>query len=45
MVVGSNGMVIGRGENPINDSIEDNAAQAHIPLSEYIKWKKWNSPN
>ncbi|WP_192816485.1 hypothetical protein [Cupriavidus basilensis] len=45
VIVRSNGKVIGRDGKPIEGSIKYNAAQAHIPLSEYKKWKNWNSPN
>jgi len=45
VVVQSNGKVIGRDGKPIIGSISDNYEQAHIPLSEYSKWKTWNSPN
>jgi hypothetical protein len=36
--------VIGRDGQPINGSIQDNYDQAHIPLTEYENWKKWDSP-
>ena len=45
VVVRSNGKIIGRDGNPIKGSIADDPEQAHIPLSEYKKWKTWNSPN
>ncbi|WP_180296634.1 VENN motif pre-toxin domain-containing protein, partial [Snodgrassella alvi] len=45
VIVRYNGKVIGRDGKPINGSIADNAEKAHVPLSEYKKWKKWNSPN
>lgn len=45
VIVRHNGRVIGRDGKPIEGSIADNAEKAHIPLNEYRKWKKWNSPN
>jgi hypothetical protein len=44
VVVRSNGRVIGRDGNPINDTIKNNPEQAHIPLSEYKNWSTWNKP-
>jgi filamentous hemagglutinin len=40
----SNGKVIGRDGMPIPVPIKENPTQAHIPLEEYRKWEKWNSP-
>ena len=45
VVVRSGGKVIGRDGFPITGSIRQNFDKAHIPLSEYSKWPKWNSPN
>lgn len=45
VIVRSNGRVIGRDGKPIEGSIKDSPEQAHIPLSEYQKWKTWNSPD
>ncbi|ROP60167.1 VENN motif-containing pre-toxin protein [Enterobacter sp. BIGb0383] len=45
VIVRNNGKVIGRDGKSIQGSIADNAENAHIPLSEYKKWKNWNSPN
>ncbi|WP_265577720.1 VENN motif pre-toxin domain-containing protein [Pseudomonas protegens] len=45
VIVRSNGQVIGRDGKPVIGSIKDHAEQVHIPLSEYKKWKTWNSPN
>jgi filamentous hemagglutinin len=45
VVVNSNGKVLGRNGAPINGGIRENAIEAHIPLSEYVNWKKWNSKN
>jgi hypothetical protein len=39
-----NGQVIGRDGNPISGSIKDNFDQAHIPLSEWLKWSSWDHP-
>ncbi|ASV88082.1 putative rHS repeat-associated core domain protein (plasmid) [Ochrobactrum quorumnocens] len=44
VIVRSGGTVIGRDGKPISGSIQDNAEQAHIPLSEYKNWSSWNSP-
>ncbi|WP_459748298.1 hemagglutinin repeat-containing protein [Pseudomonas sp. 3A(2025)] len=45
VIVRSNGKVIGRDGKPVVGSIKDHAEEVHIPLSEYRKWEKWNSPN
>ena len=45
VIVRSNGKVIGRDGHPISGSIKNDPQNAHIPLREYKKWKKWNSPN
>ncbi|WP_218571873.1 hypothetical protein [Pseudomonas sp. KBS0710] len=45
VIVRYNGQVIGRDGKPVIGSIKDHAEQVHIPLSEYRKWKTWNSPN
>lgn len=44
VVVRCNGKVIGRDGKPIKGSIKQNYEQAHIPASEYEKWKFWNKP-
>ncbi|GAB2824014.1 hypothetical protein GCM10027276_28380 [Comamonas piscis] len=44
VVVRSGGRVIGRDGTPITGSIDQNFDNAHIPLSEYSKWPRWNSP-
>ena len=44
VVVRNNGRVLGPDGKPIPGSIK-NHPEAHIPLSEWLKWKKWNSPN
>ena len=44
VIVRRNGQVIGRDGNPIQGSIKQNAENAHIPLSEYQKWGRWDSP-
>ncbi|WP_216638537.1 hypothetical protein [Endozoicomonas arenosclerae] len=45
VIVRSSGKVLGRDGLPIVGSIKNNGEHAHIPLSEYISWKKWDSPN
>jgi hypothetical protein len=42
VVVRDHGKVIGRDGKPLEGSIKDNAAQAHIPLSEWKTWRTWN---
>lgn len=44
VIVRRNGQVIGRDGNPIQGSIKKNAENAHIPLREYQKWERWDSP-
>jgi hypothetical protein len=44
VVVRHNGQVIGRSGQPLSGSIADNAAEAHIPLSEWQAWSNWFSP-
>ena len=44
VVVRRDGKVIGRDGKPIKGSIEDNGENAHIPLSEYRNWTRWDSP-
>ena len=44
VVVRRDGKVIGRDGKPIQGSIENNAENAHIPLSEYRNWTRWDSP-
>ncbi|MDR5758468.1 RHS repeat-associated core domain-containing protein, partial [Caballeronia sp. LZ035] len=43
VIVRSNGRVIGRDGNPIAGSIKNDPVNAHIPLSDYKKWKTWNA--
>jgi hypothetical protein len=42
IVVNSNGQVLGRNGLPIRGTIKSDAVNAHIPLSVYINWSKWN---
>ena len=44
VIVRSNGQVIGRSGAAIPGSIAENAAEAHIPLSEWLNWSSWNHP-
>ena len=44
VVVRSNGRIIGPDGKPVAGSIRENP-QAHIPLDQWLRWKKWNSPN
>ncbi len=44
VVVNSGGKVIGRDGKPISGSIKQNAYEAHIPLTDWLKWKEWNRP-
>ena len=44
VVINSNGKIIGRDGNPISGSIKSDPVNAHIPLSEYLKWGSWNKP-
>ena len=43
--VTSNGVAIGRNGKPIVGTVKANYEMAHIPLTEYLKWKAWNKPN
>jgi RHS repeat-associated protein len=46
VIVNSGGRVIGRDGNPISqDGIKADPEAAHIPLSEWLDWENWNSPN
>jgi hypothetical protein len=45
VVVRSNGKVVGSDGSPISGSVKQSPEKAHIPLIDYIKWKKWNSRN
>jgi len=38
------GKVIGRDGNAIQGSVQDNWDQAHIPVSEWLKWSTWYAP-
>ncbi|GAA2127201.1 WXG100-like domain-containing protein [Actinomadura napierensis] len=44
VVVRVGGKVIGRDGQPLEGSIKQNWEQAHIPLSEWLKWGSWRSP-
>lgn len=44
VVINSGGKVIGRDGKPIKGSIKDDPRAAHIPVSEWVKWKAWNKP-
>jgi len=44
VVIRSNGRVIGRNGKPINGSIKDDPNNAHIPLTEWMEWRTWNTP-
>lgn len=44
VVINSGGKVIGRSGKPITGSIKENAREAHIPVTEWVKWKEWNKP-
>ncbi|CAG7605904.1 RHS repeat domain-containing protein [Actinacidiphila bryophytorum] len=44
VVINRGGRIIGRNGEPIVGSIQDNAYEAHIPLSEWVKWKNWYTP-
>jgi hypothetical protein len=44
VIVRRNGQLIGRDGQPIMGNIADNAANAHIPLSEYLNWRNWYAP-
>ncbi|MEV3925496.1 hypothetical protein [Actinomadura coerulea] len=44
VVVRVNGKVIGRNGQPLEGSIKENWDQAHVPLSEWLKWDSWKSP-
>ncbi|MFH9073626.1 pre-toxin TG domain-containing protein [Streptomyces alboflavus] len=44
VVVNSGGKIIGRDGKAIGGSIKDNPRAAHIPVSEWVKWKAWNKP-
>jgi RHS repeat-associated protein len=44
VIVRNGGQVIGRDGQPIGGSIKQDPTNAHIPLSEWLKWSKWNKP-
>jgi hypothetical protein len=44
VIVQNNGRIIGRSGDPIEGSIKSNAVEAHIPLSEYMRWRSWDAP-
>ncbi|MGK4002230.1 RHS repeat-associated core domain-containing protein [Sorangium sp. So ce1036] len=43
VVVNSNGRIIGPDGKPIAGALSEHP-NAHIPLSQWLKWKSWNSP-
>jgi hypothetical protein len=43
VVVRSNGRILGPDGKPIAGSLAENP-QAHIPLSDWLKWSSWNTP-
>ncbi|MEU6285231.1 RHS repeat-associated core domain-containing protein, partial [Streptomyces sp. NPDC047028] len=45
VVINSGGRILGRDGKPIEGDIKTNAYEAHIPLTDWLKWKSWNSPN
>jgi hypothetical protein len=44
VVVRVDGKVLGRDGKPIAGSIKEDPVNAHIPLSEYKTWRRWNQP-
>jgi hypothetical protein len=44
VVVQSDGKIIGRDGKPIAGSVKNNFDAAHIPLTEYRTWSRWNTP-
>jgi hypothetical protein len=44
VVVRHDGKIIGRDGKPITGSIERNPAEAHIPLTEWLRWSEWWRP-
>jgi hypothetical protein len=44
VIVRSGGNVLGRDGEPISGSIQEDAENAHIPLSVWLTWKSWNHP-
>ncbi|WP_157252733.1 RHS repeat-associated core domain-containing protein [Nonomuraea typhae] len=44
VVVRRDGVVIGRDGNPINGSVKNDFDNAHIPYSEWKKWRSWDRP-
>ncbi|QHC23157.1 helix-turn-helix domain-containing protein [Streptomyces sp. GS7] len=44
VVINSGGKVLGRDGKPLAGSIKQNAYEAHIPVTEWLKWKEWNRP-
>lgn len=43
VVVQSGGQILGHDGKPIVGSLDANP-QAHIPLSDWVKWTSWNTP-
>ncbi|MGA5565680.1 RHS repeat domain-containing protein [Streptomyces platensis] len=46
VVINSNGRIVGRGGEllPQNSKVQDYPVEAHIPLSEWQKWRTWDAP-
>ncbi|WP_432028187.1 hypothetical protein [Streptomyces sp. 1222.5] len=47
VVINSGGRIIGRDGKPVKGAIdlhEHNSYMAHIPLEDWLKWEKWNTP-
>jgi fructose-specific component phosphotransferase system IIB-like protein len=44
VIIRHNGKVMGRDGKPIKGSINENAVNAHVPLSEYSTWSAWYKP-
>lgn len=44
VIVRKDGKVIGRDGRPIQGSIKNNAVNVHIPLQEWLRWRKWYEP-
>lgn len=44
VVITSNGRIIGPDGQPIQAAKPSQTAEAHIPLTEWLKWRSWNTP-
>lgn len=44
VLVRKDGKVIGKDGRPIDGSVKDSAVEAHIPLQEWLRWRKWYEP-